>query len=205
METYKMNYLKFTYIYPSSPKRTTSPKYLDNFDNGEYLIAPNYTGKRCIVFTNGYDVMVYDHRKKVLRNVSQDIELRKLSPFKTWFAYEGIYCADHTFIITDCLVWNSQYQLNTLFKDRMDAIEEIFAHIPLTNSQFIFTTDMKGIFVARYHESNFANLYEQMKKEKYIGCVLRKHSTPLQDATRSPNNRNDMLLCKEQNLFSFLK
>lgn len=216
-----MQYNSFKYIYPQLPKKSTSGKHLDNFDNGEYVLQPNYEGEVCTVFTNGFELMVYDHRGKILKNVSNTIDFRRMALSKNWFVYTGLYCNKYRnvemafeqdrFIITDVLVWDGEYLVGTTLLERLSLLDHAFKfNVTMISDcfvetfKFLYCTEIIGVFRARVYHSHFVSLFEQMNKAAYDGVVLRKKETQLQDSMRSRNNRQDNILCRNRiSFFNF--
>lgn len=216
-----MKYTKFNYIYPQIAKKTTSANYLNNFDNGEYLLQPNYEGQHCVVFTNGFELMVYDHRGKILKDVSNSIDFRKLSPTRNWFVYFGLYCSKYKnvtlkfeqdrFIITDVVVWDGEYLVGSTLLERLALLDHAYKfHATMIgdlfaeNFKYLYCTEIIGIFRAKVYQLNFKDLFDRISLAKYNGIVLRKKESALQGSMQSRNNRQDNILCqKKTNFFKF--
>lgn len=158
-----MIYQNFKYIpqvLPMSTKGTRSMIKL--LDTGEYLIRPDYRGKKCIVFTNGFDLHVYGQDNKILRDVSSDINFTSLAPFRKWCVYSGHYLSKHEnvksmsnqdrFIITDVLVLNNHHLKGFSFADRLTQIHEIFGFNKFFNGvnlKYCYSTNIDGVFIGR--------------------------------------------------------
>lgn len=198
-----MNYPNFRYIFPDK-MHPTAQKNLTDFDNGENLLHPAYNGEICVVFTNGFELMVYNHKGKIFRNVSNTIDFRKLAVSGNWFVYTGIYCPKHKnvepgsfqdqFIITDVLVWDGEYLIGSTLEDRLGLLKNVFTFHPTLivdcyaeAFQFLHCTDIKGIFRAKYFDKNFNSLYSQIINAKYTGIVIYKKDKKLEPAFDRPN------------------
>lgn len=219
-------YNQFKYIYPQLPKTNISVKHINRFDNGTYLLQPNYFGVPCVVFTNGFELMVYDHWGRVLRNVSDAIDFRRLAKSKNWYVYSGTYndkpektqtaggliFETDRFIITDVLVWDGEYLIGTTLEERLSILDTVFQFHPkaitdcyIEAFKFMYCTMHKGIFRARFYPNNFPVLYDQIVTAKYNGIIIRKKGTSLEKAFRSRGNRADLFLIrKRNNIFNFL-
>lgn len=218
-------YTGFKYIYPQLAKKTTSISSLNRLDNGQWLLSPNYEGRPCIVFTNGFELMVYDHRGRVLKNVNDAIDFRRLAKSKDWYVYSGIYNnkPDKTqtagglifetdrFIITDVLVWDGEYLLGTTLEERMGILDSVFQFHATTISdcyieafKFMYCTSAKGVFRAKMYDHNFEATYNQIVAAKYNGVIIRKKQTSLEEAFRNRANRADMIIFrKKPSFFNF--
>lgn len=218
-------YNNFKYIYPQLAKKRISLSRLDNYDNGEYVIHPNYEGLPCVVFTNGFELMVYDQRGKIFKNISNSIDFRKLARSRNWYVYAGTYCSKprmldtaggqifqaDRFIITDILVWDGEYLLGSTLVERMALLNQAFSfHATLIADcymecfKYLYCTEITGIMRAKVYAGNFENLFHQINLAGYNGIVLRKKESELLDSMRSRNNRQDNIICpKRFNFFNF--
>lgn len=219
-------YTGFKYIYPQLAKKTTSISSLNRFDNGQWLLSPNYEGRPCIVFTNGFELMLYDQRGRVFRDVNADINFRRLAKSGNWYVYSGMYCdkprelktaggtifQQDRFIITDVLVWDGEYLIGTTLEERLSILDTVFQFHPkaitdcyIEAFKFMYCTMHKGIFRARFYPNNFPVLYDQIVTAKYNGVIIRKKGTSLEKAFRSRGNRADLFLIRKRNyIFNFL-
>jgi len=162
--------------------------------------------------------MIYDHRGRILKDVSSSINFRHLSITRNWFVYTGIYCPKHKntepgsfqdqFIITDVLVWNGEYLLGSTLLERLSLIDYAFDFTPdaiedgnVSFLKFLNYTELSGIFIAKYYTSNFKSLYDQIIELKYNGAILNKKESVLLDSTKTRNNRQDQIICRNRTTF----
>ena len=211
-------YNHFQYIHPQRAIKSIRPKSLNQYDNGEWLLSPNYEGDPCVVFTNGFELMVYDHRGKIFKNVNDGINLRKLARSRNWYVYSGQYCSKprildtaggqifqaDRFIITDVLVWDGEYLLGSTLLERMSLLDQAFSfHATLIADcymecfKYLYCTEIPKIMRAKVYAGNFENLFDQINLAGYNGIVLRKKETELLDSMRSRNNRQDNIVCRK--------
>lgn len=216
-----MKYEKFKYIFPQIPNKKLRPQGLAQYDNGEHLLTPAYQGLPCVIFTNGFELMVYDQNGKILRDVSQSIDFRKLSKSKNWFVYSGLYCSkfknvelkyEHDrFVITDVLVWDGEYLVGSTLLERLSLLDHAFEFNATLiidtfaeTFKYIYCTEITGVFKAKYYTENFSNLFHQIKEAHYTGVILHKKENELADSFKRRNNRNDQILCTSKfNFFNF--
>lgn len=213
-----MNYESFIYLFPNVAKRTIPPNSLEDYDDGKYLATVNHHGKPIVVFTDGVDLFIYNHRKRIFRNVDNVIPFRKLTRPGKWAVYSGVYISKRytqedgepairgRFIITDVLVWGNELLTGSTFTERLDLLNSIFVEkvIPLSNISFDYPsytipTHLPGIVRSNIYDGGFDKLLKRGgKKMSFNGIILHNPNEAMADLTKRKTTTQQLLCIKKR-------
>lgn len=207
-----MKYLNYNYIFPPRPEHKIDPKFLGNFDNGEYVAQPKYNGSCAVIFlhSDGF-FKVMNRHGEVMSNVKYDqIDFKSLYKGYGFMVLSGELLNkakngedgklfNQKFVIWDILVYCGETLVGSSFPERMRILSKLYPNAgPDSEYKHLISTVINGVYRAPVYQKNFVSLYEDIAKvDLYEGLVLKRISGKLEIGNRSANNTGWQIKCRK--------
>ena len=204
----------FKYVYPPRPENALPSTLLNTYDNNVYIGSPKLNGDCMLIFTNGIETHIRDrHNKPFLKAISPSLlpQLKKLHKESAddkknkWMCIVGEYMIkskkdgngklfNEKFVIFDIIVFDSMQLIGKTFLQRQELLDDLYgcsteAHPGCYIDKFLYSTEHKDIYRARYFTTSFLTLWNELVDiDMYEGWVLKMANSPLENGLGEKNN-----------------
>jgi hypothetical protein len=219
-----MTYDSFQFYYPPRIENSLPSKYLEDYDNGEYLAQPKLNGDSALIFTNGKEIIIRkrdknEFKKNVdnLKEIGKELhkKFRKSKKDDSWIVVVGEWMTkskknkngenfNGNFVIFDILVYQGEYLLSYTFEDRYKLLVGILGAKEDYDS-FILKTSIPHLFLVKSFYEDFELEYNLViSVDMYEGLVLKKCKAKLEiGLTEINNHRSQVKFRKETKNYAY--
>lgn len=196
-----MLYTKATYIYPPRAEVAGNPKWINRYDNGQYIGQIKYNGSACVVLMDNGKQEYWNRHRQMMKGVDiSSLELMGTNIIVgEWLNknQEGENEIRKGFVIWDILVYQSNYLIGQTFQQRLNLLHTIFPSVvteidkdgKLVGHEFQMKTQFPDVYLAASFMGDFQTVFsEAIQYPLYEGLVLKKADAKLDFGYTSANN-----------------
>jgi ATP-dependent DNA ligase len=203
-----MIYDIFRYLFPPRPEIKSPPSMINTYEKMGMWAQAKLNGSCALLFTNGTEVVFMNrHKEKFAREIISKEELKTLHRGNGWIVLVGEYMNksqkqqtgrvfNAKFVVFDILVHNSEYLVNSTFKDRQDLLRELY---PVTSFDNWIDQISETFYLVKNIKKDFQQKWKDIVSiEMYEGFVLKKPEAKLTTGFSAGNNKGWQLKIRKE-------
>jgi ATP-dependent DNA ligase len=167
------------------------------------MAQPKLNGSNLLVFTNGYEIKLYNRHNSPITNVKlPQSDFSSLHKGNGWIVLNGEFMNksknnsnkelfNQKFVIFDILVYEGKQTVGMNFEERFDLLNKLY---PSTDYDGVINKVNQNIFIVKSFYQNFNNIFNKIVLiDMYEGLVLKKIKAKLKNGITEKNNTDSQM------------
>jgi ATP-dependent DNA ligase len=167
------------------------------------MAQPKLNGSNLLVFTNGYEIKLYNRHNSSITNVKlPQSDFLSLHKGNGWIVLNGEFMNksknnsnkelfNQKFVIFDILVYEGKQTVGMNFEERFDLLNKLY---PSIDYDGVINKVNQNIFIVKSFYQNFNNIFNKIVlTDMYEGLVLKKIKAKLKNGITEKNNTDSQM------------